>query len=111
LNAPAGNALLKILEEPPNQAFFIAVSDALDAVLPTVRSRCVLVRAPMPDRREALVWLEAHGIEDAEARLAEAGGAPVGLEREDDEPRRLSADVRAGVVDLVGRGRPPNRAR
>ena len=79
LNGPAANALLKLLEEPPPGAVFIAVTDELDAVLPTVRSRCVLLRAPVPTTEAALAWLRAQGVEDAEAKLAEAGGAPVGL--------------------------------
>ena len=35
LNPPAANALLKMLEEPPPGAVFLAASDQLDAVLPT----------------------------------------------------------------------------
>ncbi len=105
LNAPAANALLKILEEPPENAVFIAVSDAIDAVLPTVRSRCVLVRAPVPDPGEALAWLKARGVDDADAKLAEAGGAPVGLDDPDDaDPRRLSSEGKAQLLDLLARG-------
>ncbi len=66
LNAPAANALLKMLEEPPRRAVFIAVSDAIDAVLPTVRSRCVLLRAPVPEQRRRWPGCAARGIDDAE---------------------------------------------
>jgi DNA polymerase-3 subunit delta' len=105
LNAPAANALLKILEEPPGGTVFIAVSDAIDAVLPTVRSRCVLLRVPVPDQRAALAWLKARGIEDAEIRLAEAGGAPVGLDDEGtDDSRRLSPEFKTQLLDLLARG-------
>ena len=79
LNAPAANALLKVLEEPPPDTVFLAASDQLDAVLPTIRSRCVLLRAPMPSRLDALAWLRAAGVEQAESKLAEAGGAPMDL--------------------------------
>jgi DNA polymerase-3 subunit delta' len=107
LNGPAANALLKMLEEPPAGAVFVAVSDRLDAVLPTIRSRCVLVRAPVPRADAALAWLQEQAVEDAEARLAEAGGAPVGLELEDlgeDNVRRLDPAMRNSLLMLLARG-------
>src|SRR4030095_13646968 len=74
LNAPAANALLKVLEEPPPGVTFLAVSDQLDAVLPTILSRCVLLRAPIPSHTQALAWLQSNGVDRAEAEVAEAGG-------------------------------------
>ncbi|MBN1783906.1 MAG: AAA family ATPase [Alphaproteobacteria bacterium] len=44
MNTAAANALLKVLEEPPKNTYFILVAGALDALLPTIRSRCRLVR-------------------------------------------------------------------
>ncbi len=42
-NTQSQNALLKILEEPPENVFFILTSAAKNALLPTVRSRvCIL---------------------------------------------------------------------
>jgi len=105
LNGPAANALLKLLEEPPAGAVFLGVSDELDAVLPTVRSRCVLQRVPMPTVVEALAWLQAQGVERAEEALAEAGGAPVGLAApEADDVRRLTPELRAQLLELLARG-------
>jgi DNA polymerase-3 subunit delta' len=40
LNKSAGNALLKILEEPPSNTLFFLVSHAPGRLLPTIRSRC-----------------------------------------------------------------------
>src|SRR5229473_7529773 len=40
LNPNAANALLKILEEPPQQSLFLLVSHAPSRVLPTIQSRC-----------------------------------------------------------------------
>ena len=34
------NKLLKLLEEPPNETFFIIVTESLDSLLPTIISRC-----------------------------------------------------------------------
>jgi DNA polymerase-3 subunit delta' len=41
MNAPAANALLKTLEEPPNRSLFILVTDRPRALLPTILSRCL----------------------------------------------------------------------
>jgi DNA polymerase III subunit delta' len=78
LTVAAQNALLKTLEEPPARSFLVLVSNAADALLPTVRSRCQLVRfAPLPDETVVDV-LQMHGLEvaaaHAAARLAE--GSP-----------------------------------
>ncbi|MCX8004947.1 MAG: DNA polymerase III subunit delta' [Burkholderiaceae bacterium] len=77
MTADAANALLKMLEEPPPRTQFILTSDRLDDVLPTIVSRCVLVRIGLPPRALALPWLQAHGVHDADTALAEAGGAPL----------------------------------
>ena len=34
------NKLLKLLEEPPNNTFFILITESLDSLLPTIISRC-----------------------------------------------------------------------
>ncbi len=49
MNRSAANALLKILEEPPDYALLLLVSHNPGRLLPTVRSRCRrLVLAPLP---------------------------------------------------------------
>lgn len=40
---PAQNALLKLLEEPPEYAVFLLLTENPDALLPTVRSRCTML--------------------------------------------------------------------
>ena len=105
LNGPAANALLKLLEEPPPGAMFLAVTDEVDAVLPTVRSRCVLLRAPVPSREAALAWLRGQGIADAEDVLAEAGGAPMELAQPDeDDARRLAPELKSRLLELLAKG-------
>ena len=46
MNPQAQNALLKLLEEPPSYAAFLLLGANPGAFLETVRSRCVLLRAP-----------------------------------------------------------------
>ncbi len=44
MNAAAQNALLVALEEPPRGVVFLLVAESEDALLPTIRSRCQIVR-------------------------------------------------------------------
>lgn len=44
LNPHAANALLKVIEEPPEGTYFILVASSLSGVLPTLRSRSQVVR-------------------------------------------------------------------
>lgn len=50
MTVPAANALLKTLEEKPPTTRFFLLAESSDRVLPTVRSRCGLVRyRPLPE--------------------------------------------------------------
>jgi len=69
LGDEAANRMLKTLEEPASFVHLILLSDRLAEVLPTIRSRCQLVRFDAPTVRETAAALEALG-EDAEAALA-----------------------------------------
>ena len=48
MNLSAQNAFLKLLEEPPQSAAFILAAASPELLLPTVRSRCALLRDPHP---------------------------------------------------------------
>jgi DNA polymerase-3 subunit delta' len=53
-----GNKLLKLIEEPPPNTLFILVAENEEQVLPTILSRCQLVKVPaleIKDIEEALV--------------------------------------------------------
>ncbi len=53
MNVAAQNAALKLLEEPPEYAAFILCADSAEAMLLTIRSRCVTIRiAAQADRAE-----------------------------------------------------------
>jgi DNA polymerase-3 subunit delta' len=50
LNQEAANCFLKTLEEPPPRSLFILLGTAAERQLPTITSRCQVVRfAPLPD--------------------------------------------------------------
>jgi DNA polymerase-3 subunit delta' len=61
MNRNAANALLKSLEEPPQNTLFIIVSDELSKLAKTIRSRCSLVNFRQPDFQSAKAWLELDG--------------------------------------------------
>lgn len=68
MEPPVANALLKILEEPPDFSQFILIASNVDLLLPTIVSRCqTLAFAPVPCDDLAAV-LRGRGFEEADAR-------------------------------------------
>ena len=59
MNASAQNALLKILEEPPEYGAFLLLSDSPEKLLPTIRSRCVSLHLSPLTERECVPALSA----------------------------------------------------
>jgi DNA polymerase-3 subunit delta' len=77
LNISGVNAVLKTIEEPPAGCHVLLLSERPMELVPTLRSRCQLVRFPLPPRDAALEWLRAKDPKlDANA-LDVAGGAPM----------------------------------
>ncbi len=66
LGIPAANSLLKVLEEPPPNLYFLTGTHRLDRVLPTLRSRCRLETMSRPSAAEALRALQLREIEQPE---------------------------------------------
>lgn len=54
MNPSAQNALLKVMEEPPEYGAFLLLSDSAEKLLPTIRSRCVCLQLAPLEQREAL---------------------------------------------------------
>jgi DNA polymerase III subunit delta' len=46
MHQATSNKLLKMIEEPPDKTLFLLVSEEPDKVIPTIRSRCQLVKIP-----------------------------------------------------------------
>ena len=80
LEKNAANALLKSLEEPPEGTFFLLVTHRLGRLLPTLRSRCRVLRfSPLADDQiEAILRESAPGADAATraAAIAAAEGSP-----------------------------------
>jgi DNA polymerase-3 subunit delta' len=67
MHPSAANAILKILEEPPPQTFFILVTNAGDQLLPTILSRTQIVTIPLLSDEDLLAYLKSRGVEPARA--------------------------------------------
>jgi DNA polymerase III subunit delta' len=99
MNPAAQNAMLKTLEEPAGRTLIVLLTDQPGALLPTIRSRCQVVRfAALPEslvRRE----LEGRGIEKklaAEAARLAGGSLGVAL-------RWIEDGVVAAAAELTER--------
>lgn len=46
MHQTAANKMLKILEEPPEKTLFLLITDEVDKIIPTILSRCQLLKFP-----------------------------------------------------------------
>lgn len=69
MSVNAANSLLKTLEEPPGNAIIILLSENADILLPTIRSRCQLIRFSPLSPENIRLLLENSGIAHTEAEL------------------------------------------
>jgi DNA polymerase III subunit delta' len=94
MNPQAQNALLKTLEEPPDETTLVLVAARPDALLPTIRSRCLRVGfGPLPPELVAGRLRERIPAEVARRLKQEP-------ERGDEVRNRLEVDI-AGEVPLA----------
>ena len=73
LSDEAANCLLKTLEEPPDRAVIILVGTALERQLPTIRSRCQIVRFRPLDEEAVCRIISA----ESEGAAAQADAAAI----------------------------------
>lgn len=71
MNDPAANALLKTLEEPPAGSHIFLVTSRADSLLPTIRSRCQILRfAPVGTDEIEKYLIADRAFTHDEAKLA-----------------------------------------
>ncbi|MEK7474622.1 MAG: DNA polymerase III subunit [Candidatus Coatesbacteria bacterium] len=99
MSAEAANHFLKILEEPPDRTVWILLAPDRDAVLPTLRSRCLPVRFTLLSREaiEGIFRLREKGAADT-APMEEASALCLG--RLDVPPEEIQASVREAEAFL-----------
>jgi DNA polymerase-3 subunit delta' len=112
LERSAANALLKSLEEPPPGSLFLLVSHSPARLLPTIRSRCRLLRFSTLDdaAMTSVLCEELPEADDAEiAALVAVGEGSPGRAL-----RFAGLDVRGldeAMARLIGEGDPTNAVR
>ena len=104
-NEAAANAFLKTLEEPPAHVIIVLLATSYETVLPTIASRCQVVRFRRMESDEAVrLLIEKTGASQREAvaALAATGGVLVrAREFLNSPPRRLARDhMLATLKDL-----------
>ena len=77
MNSSAANALLKKLEEPPENVLFILVAHQSQSLMPTIRSRCQQINMPIPDIGTAVEWLKQDSVNDPQIILANVEFPPL----------------------------------
>ena len=112
LERNAANALLKSLEEPPVGTYFLLVAHSPARLLPTIRSRCRVLRFPTVSDTEMdrLLIQLSPGADDAtrSAAIAAAAGSPgAALEFVDMELGKVAQEMRA----ILDQGDPDFRMR
>jgi len=79
MNTQAANALLKMLEEPPERTTLLLISHQPARLLPTIRSRCRDLRLSNLSPADLAAALQQAGVEDQlPDALAELAGGSVG---------------------------------
>jgi DNA polymerase III subunit delta' len=79
LNRSSANALLKVLEEPPQRALLLLVSHSAARVPATLRSRCrVVTLRPLAERDVAKAAAAATGALETDPQIAAAAAAAEG---------------------------------
>lgn len=105
MNHAAANALLKILEEPPSSVYFVLITSNIRRLLPTIRSRCQILKPGKPTAVESVDWLTRHDAAGAVDLLPLMGGAPLLAVQESGNGR---ASVLASYLDtLANPGKDP----
>ncbi len=102
----AQNALLKLVEEPPERSVLIWITPNPDAILYTIRSRCQQIRfAPLKSPAVKNVLITYYGIEaKAAAKAADLAHGSIKRAKElsasyDDKERQAAFELLANVLD------------
>lgn len=97
MNATTANTLLKTLEEPPAWASLILITSNEASLLPTILSRCQILRfSPLAPDELIEILVREHGIEKGEALLlasVSGGGLSRALELRDEPLAELRSEA------------------
>jgi len=71
------NAILKILEEPPKNTYFLLSTNFLNQIPLTIQSRCFDLRISSPEIEQSLEWLSDYQTKDALKALEITNNLPI----------------------------------
>lgn len=103
MSGDQSSALLKTLEEPPEGAVLILVGDDINSILPTIRSRCQLVRCTPPTREQGIAYLKSQKVRNPEGELTRLSGRPL-LIHEADPNLTLDKKDEAKYLEMLALG-------
>ncbi|MCK4835467.1 MAG: hypothetical protein KAT17_02465 [Candidatus Aminicenantes bacterium] len=69
MNENSANAFLKVLEEPALSSIFVLLTHNLNGLLPTIKSRCQILKFTPPFQAEINTFLIKNGYPEDKARL------------------------------------------
>ena len=95
MNEESANALLKVMEEPPEGVLFLLTADSLAGVLPTIRSRCISFAVAPVSPADCARYCTAQGVDSKDAALySELFDGHIGtvLDAARDEARQAQVD-------------------
>lgn len=104
LNPQAQNALLRLLEEPPEGTTLILVASRASAIIATIRSRCVRIRFPSSDTTA----LRGEGVDEDTAEIvalldglrARGVGEVLDFAEQYRGARATAAEAVTGLIDV-----------
>ena len=112
LGTEAQNLLLKTLEEPPPNTYFILVTTRPDSLLPTIRSRCQMAMFGTLDDEEMGEWIAQTDLEadpdELEWAMRFAEGSPGRVKASIDEGLHAWFESLAPMIDQLMDGRFPD---
>ena len=71
------NAILKILEEPPEKTYFLLTTGFLNQIPLTIQSRCFDIKISTPDESVTLEWLKDYPKKDSLKALSLTNNRPL----------------------------------
>ena len=106
MNEAAQNALLKTLEEPPSRTHVIMAAAEDSRLMPTIRSRCAVIRLGLPDANQASELLgERLGVDAPTAvrllRMSSGRPGPLIDAEATGDAARAHAQIRRQILDFA----------
>ncbi|MBR6823050.1 MAG: hypothetical protein IKM87_07850 [Clostridia bacterium] len=109
LTVQSQNYLLKTLEEPPKDVVFVLSTDNKQALLETVRSRCIEIEISQIPRAKLQEILREHGCDEEKSRVISGlahGSKAMAMEMMEDQGLfQIREDAAAFLSELTSRKR------